>query len=128
MIILDRANPLRNPDYPTVLQNEDKAIVVYDLEFLSNREKHSDYMMNDGTSAHPVPRWPFAEIVCGSYLVIRFPAGAAEPDVGRFHSLRRPEMDEIDIADHFFRQVLEQETDRSGNVPRLVTLGRRLEG
>ncbi len=122
MIILDREKPLRNPDCPTILQEEDKTIVVYDLEFLTNLAKHADYERNDGSAACKEPRWPFAEIVCASWVVIRFPAGAGRlPEVGRFHSLRRPDMDEIDIADHFFRQVLERETDGNGDPARLVS-------
>ena len=44
-----------------------------------------------------------------------------KPEVGRFHSLCQPEMDEIDIADHFFRRVLDREVDGNGNPARLVT-------
>lgn len=122
MIILDRENPLRNPDYPTILQETDKAIIVYDLEFLTNEAKRSDYMKNDGTAASKEPRWPHAEVVCASWVVIRFPAGAVKkPEVSRFTTLRAPYMEEIDIADHFFHEVLAKEVDGNSKPARLVT-------
>lgn len=124
MIILDREHPLRNPDCPAILQEIDKTIVVADFEFRTNRQKYQDYTLNDGTSAHPEPRWPFAEIVCGSWVVIRFPAGDVEkPEVGRFQSLCQPELEEIDIANMVFRRVLEQEVDGNGDPARFVTWG-----
>ena len=124
MIILDRANPLRNPDGLAIVEEVDKTIVVADFEFRRDLEKHSDYVRQDETSAHTTARWAFDEIVCGSYVVIRFPAGEVEkPEVGRFHSLGQPGMDEIDIADHFFRQVLERHVDGNGDPARFVTGG-----
>ena len=124
MIILDRQHPIRNPDGPAIVQEVDKTIVVADFEFRRDLEKHSAYVRRDGPSAYPTARWAFDEIVCGSWVVIRFPAGEVEkPEVGRFHSLCQPDMDEIDIADHFFRQVLERHVDGNGDPARFVTWG-----
>ena len=122
MIILDRQHPIRNPDGPAITQEVDKTIVVADFEFRRDLEKHRAYVRRDGNSAHSEPRWAFDEIVCGSYVVIRFPAGdVKKPEVGRFHSLCQPDMDEIDIVDHFFRRVLEREVDGNGEPARLAS-------
>jgi hypothetical protein len=121
MIILNRQHPIRNPDGCAIAQKTDKRIVVADFEFQTDYEKYLDYLKSDGSSAHPKPRWPYAKIVCGSWVEIQFPAGdEAKPVVGPFQSLCAPEMEEIDIANHFFTRVLGEAAD-DGSLPRLVT-------
>lgn len=120
MIILDRDNPLRNPDRAPFAQAIDRTIIVADFEFRANQEKYDKYLANDGDSAHKKPRWTFNDIVCAAWVVIRFPAGAPEPEVSAFHSFCAPEMDEIDILDTFFG-VLEEEAKNSEQPVPLVT-------
>lgn len=112
MIILDRDNPLRNPDRAPFAQAIDRTIIVADFEFRANQEKYDKYLANDGDSAHKKPRWTFNDIVCAAWVVIRFPAGAPEPVVSAFHSFCAPEMDEIDILDTFFGVFEEENSEQ----------------
>lgn len=122
MILYNRPRSLDEPDCHFVPQDVDKAIIVADFEMANDRRSHELYCDADGLSASRELRYPFKRIVCASWMVIRFPAGAEFPEVGAFQSVCQPDNDETDIVKAFFA-ALENEATAVGDPATFVTWG-----
>ena len=81
------------------------SIVVADFEFKRDRARHGAYVDANGSSACKSLRWPFKQIVCGSWLTLQFTPGAEQPRISHFESRFRPDYDEMAIAEHFFAEL-----------------------
>ncbi|MEL7691476.1 hypothetical protein [Citromicrobium bathyomarinum] len=79
-----------------------QTIIVADFEYAWDRDRHDAYRVAEGASAEPTIRWPFHRIAAASWIVLRFVAGEAVPEIGKPIVLTAETMSEAAMVAAFF--------------------------
>ena len=83
-------------------QAADKVYIVADFEFRWDRESHRLYQAIESGTGETEIRWPFHQIVCASWLTLRFTALSDAPIVESFTTASLPTCSEAEIVKMFF--------------------------
>lgn len=83
-------------------QAADKLYIVADFEYRWDREAHRLYQSIEGGAGENDIRWPFHQIICASWLLMRFKALDDAPIVESFTTASLPTCSEADIVKMFF--------------------------
>ena len=79
-----------------------QTIIVADFEYAYDRDRHHAYRVAEGASAEPTIRWPFHRVAAASWIVLRFVAGEALPEIAEPMVLTVEMMNEGEIVAAFF--------------------------
>jgi len=79
-----------------------QTIIVADFEYAWDRDRHHAYRVAEGASAEPTIRWPFHRVAAASWIVVRFVAGEALPEIAEPMVLTVEMMNEGEIVAAFF--------------------------
>lgn len=89
------------------------TFVVFDLEFIFDREAHARYMDRERDDASPKIRWPFHHVAAASVMVLTVSAlaGGQQMEMSTFQTFGRPEMTECEIVAKLFEVIAELPED-----------------
>lgn len=81
--------------------------IVFDLEFIFDREGHARFMQDEPVGTTRSILWPFKHVVTASAMVVRVTSDEGERrlSVERFQTFGRPEQDEREIVGRLFGMI-----------------------
>lgn len=94
----DAARFLRDRKRDRDVTNSRHTFLVFDLEFLWDREAHAAYVSSECKTAERDIRWPFDRIGAAAWIVLRFLPGRTVPEIEAPVVLTGQDHDERSIA------------------------------